>query len=98
MGFRVVITPKAKQHIADALLWYTDINPQLAADFADQLEDAIQIALTQPLLFQKVSRNYRKINLVRFPYKVIYFIEDENIIIAAVIHHKRNNKHWISRK
>ncbi len=98
MVYNLVITPKANLQIEQAILWYNDINPELTVDFVSSLDATIQVILAKPLLFQKVSRMYRKTNLVRFPYKVVYAVEDKSLIIAAVTHHKRSNKHWISRK
>lgn len=98
MGYKLIIAPKAKSHIEKAIVWYKDINVQLTVDFINSLDAAIEVILSNPLLFQKVSKKYRKINLSRFPYKVVYTIDEDKLIVAAVIHHKRSNKHWISRK
>ena len=41
--------------------------------------------------------NVHRMNLRRFPYHVIYRLEDENVVIYAVSHHQRPPDFWHSR-
>jgi mRNA-degrading endonuclease RelE of RelBE toxin-antitoxin system len=43
------------------------------------------------------KHNARRMNLRRFPYHLIYCIEDENLVIYAVSHHQRPPDFWHSR-
>ena len=98
MAYSINLLPEAETDIEDALMWYNDINSTLRIDFLLQVREAFLSIHANPFLFQKITMDYHKLNLVRFPYKVIYTVQNEQILIIAVAHHKRSNKHWISRK
>lgn len=98
MVYSIELLPDAEIDIEDAVIWYNDISESLKSDFLQQLRIAVLAIQAKPLLYQKIKEGCRKLNLARFPYKVIYRVEQERILVIAVAHHKRSNKHWISRK
>lgn len=81
-----------------AIDWYVEINPKLAEQFIREIDSAFAIIATHPLSFPKAYKKTRKINLIRFPYKVIFEMRKQEIIIIALAHHKRKPKYWKGRK
>ena len=64
----------------------------LGYDFLLQIDAAVRFIEENPTIHQIVFKGTRKHLIRRFPYKVIYLVERENIIVLAVIHGKRSPK------
>jgi plasmid stabilization system protein ParE len=58
-------------------------------EFLDQIEDYCQRITEHTEQFQSY-RNWRVAVVKRFPYKIVYEIEGETIVVYAVYHDKRN--------
>jgi plasmid stabilization system protein ParE len=97
MAYSIDFLPAAEIDLDNTTDWYTRFNKELANDFLNKVNIAIQTILSNPKQFQKIYKTYRKVNLARFPYKIIYKIEMQSIIIVAVSHHKRSQAHWKKR-
>ena len=55
-----------------AIEWHLEINPKLAGQLIKEIERTFEIIATHPLSFQKVYKRTRKVNLLRFPYKIVF--------------------------
>ncbi len=73
-----------------------DAGPEVAVDFVDQLEAAIEHLLSHPLTgslrfaFELEIPDLRSWPLNRFPYLVFYVAGDEHIDIWRVLHARRD--------
>jgi toxin ParE1/3/4 len=96
MVYNHSISRLAQLDIDKALDYYKSINSELNASLYENLQKAISDIKNNPLLFQKINKtkSYRKININRFPYKLIYRIDKTEIIIVAFAHHKRKPNYW----
>lgn len=65
---------------------YYPINPKLAEDFLDRIEEAKQIILNSPKGFEEKYKNVRTVLLKQFPYHVYYTIDGNKIIILGILH------------
>jgi plasmid stabilization system protein ParE len=64
--------------------------PTLEDRFVRSLNDGLDGIEAHPFGYQVVYRNTRRVLLDKFPYSVYYLVQDESVIVLAVIHHKRN--------
>ena len=48
-------------------------------------------------MFQSCLGDIRRFVLNRFPYKLLYAIEGEVVVIVAVMHQHRHPEYWIER-
>ena len=90
MSRRVSVRRLAKQDIREARGWYRKISPVLADDFLRAVDDAIKLASERPLAFQRVHRTFRRVLLHRFPYALFYDVQEQAIIVVAVLHQARD--------
>ena len=75
-------------------LHYEEISVLLKVRFKDAILKAETDLLRNPFAFSKVSfKDFRRIILKKFPYKVIYRIEKEQIHVFAVLHQARSNRY-----
>jgi plasmid stabilization system protein ParE len=98
MAYNIEFLPGAETDLDEVIDWYQQINAPLASDFFIKLDEALLTIRVNPQQFQKVYKTYRKFNLKRFPYKVIYRVEKQSIIVVAIAHHKRKIRYWKGRE
>jgi len=97
MTYRIILASTAEKDIEEIIEWYGKENNDISRKFIHELEEQLQIIALNPFLFQEVYKNYRKANTGKFPYKIVYRIEDESILVAAIFHNKREPKIWQKR-
>ena len=101
MRWRVVLRPEVEQELAEAATWYEARQQGLGAEF---IEEAIRVldSLTEnPLISSRrhAGKNIRWRFPEKFPYRIIYevFEADRVVIVAAVLHAARDDRHWKDR-
>ena len=90
MKYRIIIRPQAENDLKSAFLWYEDKRKGLGYDFLLQVDAGLRFIERNPENFQPEYKGARKYLVKRFPYKIIYLIENEKIIVLAIIHSKRS--------
>ena len=74
--------------------FYEANRPDLGREFLDELDATIQRIIANPKAWQVLDGEIRRCRLRRFPYGVIYAIEDEIVLIISVMHLHRNPSSW----
>jgi hypothetical protein len=57
----------------------------------------VQIVKAYPLLAAEIEPDIRRFSLHRFPYSLIYGIEENTIVVIAVAHDHREPGYWSDR-
>lgn len=74
--------------------YYGQISVSLKNRFKDALLNSERELLLNPSAFSKVNfRDFRRIRLKKFPYKVMYRIENNTIYVFCVLHTARSNRY-----
>jgi plasmid stabilization system protein ParE len=81
----------------EAANFYEKRQKGLGKRFIEALTDAINKIRSNPKLYGKVDDNIRKSRVLRFPYGIIYRVQNEYIEIIAVIHFKKKPDYWKCR-
>ncbi len=89
MKYKVIVRPEAEDDLKEAFSWYEDKRKGLGYDFLLQVDAGINLIDRNPEIHPIEYKGIRKHLIKRFPYKIIYLIEEEEIIILAVIYGKR---------
>lgn len=97
MGYKVLVSTEAAIELDDAVSWYRKISPDLAADLFKEYIHSRELIQNNPLHFQKIKGDFRRCNLERFPYKVIYKILSQDVIIILAFSHHRRRDYWKNR-
>lgn len=97
MSYELILKPKAKQDIVEAVFSYRAINSSLGDDFLRAVEEGFSRIQESPELYAKKLGDIRQFRLRRFPYVVSYVFEAGRIFVLAVIHGHRDPKIWKSR-
>jgi hypothetical protein len=89
--------PEATGDIARAIEYYEAIQINLGLDFLIELEKAVARIVEYPKAWQKISDDFHRCLLGRFPYGIIYSIETDCIIIVSVMNLHQHPDTWKSR-
>jgi plasmid stabilization system protein ParE len=89
--------PEAIQEAEDARDWYAGRSGTAAANFLRDLDRAFQQILEAPDRWPKFEAGTRRVVLQRFPFSVIYRVQETSVEIIAVAHDKRRPRYWRSR-
>jgi plasmid stabilization system protein ParE len=87
----------AKAEFYAAEQWYANVSAELADRFAQAVDDGLQTIAQYPLRYPVVHKGKRRAFVRRFPYSLIYLVEDARIVVIACFHGKRNPRHWQRR-
>ena len=87
----------AQKELADAVDWYNEQSDGLGNEFLDELDRAIRRAVAYPQSCTEIESGLRRCLIARFPYGLIYSLEEERIIVVAVAHLHRHPRYWAER-
>lgn len=74
--------------------FYESSRPELGREFLEELDETIQRIVANPKAWAIIDGQMRRCRLRRFPYGIIYTIEDEIVLIIAVMHLHRHPSSW----
>ena len=85
---------RAVHEAQDAYDWYEAQSKGIGERFIAELDEHIAFVQLRPKGYPLWRSRYRKVTMILFPYKLIYRVDGERIIIFSVFHNKRDPKHW----
>jgi len=97
MDYELIIRPEAKADLLDAYHWYQEQRQGLGNDFKLCVDEVISQIRRNPLIHKVIFQNVRRSFTKRFPFGVFYTVEDEKIIVLAVLHARRDPMKWKNR-
>jgi len=87
----------ARDELAEAKRYYNRLQKGLGDQFQREAEIAAKRIVEHPLAWQFELDPFRRFLLNRFPYKMLYAIENGRILVIAVSHQHRQPDYWIER-
>jgi len=99
MSHRLIVRPEAEADITEAALWYEERVAGLGLELVGEVGSAIRRAVEMPLIFPLLRRSpeVRRVLTRRFPYRVFFIVRDDVVVIFAVMHATRHDRHWRAR-
>jgi plasmid stabilization system protein ParE len=88
--------PAVEQDVAEALSYYDGVSSILGDEFKNELRHCIALAAAKPTKFHPVG-SFRRANLRRFPYHLLYREIPDGIRVTLVRHHKRHPDYGLER-
>ena len=87
----------AQAELDEAVAWYSGQAPGLGDAFLLETLKTLKLIAQFPDAWHPLSATIRRCRLNRFPYSVIYSVEDDELLVIAVAHQHRKPNHWKSR-
>jgi len=89
-----ILWPSAQADVDAALAWYDRRASGLARRLLDELTVAFDRITGNPFQFPLIEEPVRRTLLHKFPYSVYYLIEEEIVVVIAVVHQRRHPDTW----
>jgi len=96
---RIIFSKYAKQEIEDAVSYYEREYSGLGKRFKEEVRIASFRIAEYPQAWSIERGDVRKCLLHKFPYKLLYSIEDDHVFrfVIAVAHQHRKPDYWVER-
>ena len=87
----------AQQEIDEAVVWFNEQVDGKGMDFLDELDRVVRLVKSYPFAATEIELDIRRCLFARFPYSLIYGVEEQTIVVIAVAHSRRTPRYWMDR-
>ena len=87
--YKLIIKPRAIEMALEAFKWYEEQKAGLGDFFLSEVEICYDKIEEQPLLYAKIKKDFRQINLRTFPYVIVFEILKDEVVVYTVFHTSR---------
>ena len=87
------LTP-ASLELRSAIVYYEEQSTGLGLRFLNHVEATIELILRHPEAWRSISENHRLCRVMKFPYGLIYAIDNDGIIFVATMHLHKHPDSW----
>lgn len=99
MKYKLIILDPVSDEVADAAMFYENRQSGLGVALVDEWEKTLARIQRAPEGYQTKVKNLRQAMLDRFPYLIVFIIEDSTIFINRFINVRRHpGKRYGKRK
>ncbi len=91
MKWRVHIRPRAEEDLREARLWYEERREGLGDEMVAAVRRAIRSLEDEPARRPLHYREFRRLLIRRFPYKIFYLVERDRVVVFRVLHGKQDH-------
>ncbi|GBD88766.1 plasmid stabilization system protein [bacterium BMS3Abin03] len=92
---KVIFTNLAQKELNDAAAYYELEYPGLGKRFKEEIKKSIQRITEHPRAWSIERGIIRRALLHKSPYKILYSIEKDHILILAIAHQHRKPDYWV---
>lgn len=89
--------PDALSEYEAAALYYAAIDQELQLRFIQSIEESIELILESPSRWRVLDEDIRRYIVHMFPYGILYTVENDFVLIVAVMHFSREPGYWKDR-
>jgi plasmid stabilization system protein ParE len=89
--------PLARQELDDAFAWYEGQSSDLGIRFLDEIDRVLRRIIAFPGACTVIAPDIHRALVNRFPYGIIYGIDQETVVVLALAHLHREPRYWIDR-
>ncbi|MES0491321.1 MAG: type II toxin-antitoxin system RelE/ParE family toxin [Leptospirales bacterium] len=89
--------PGAHEEFREATLWYNLQKEGLGLELFEEVSKTLKLISEKPAIWPKYLDHFHRIILKRFPYNIVYRVQDDYIEVIAIAHQKRKPSYWKNR-
>jgi hypothetical protein len=89
MHYNISFSDEAEDEIFSAYIWYEQQRDGLGDEFKQAVKHAALAIQSNPLYYSYRMEEIRGCNTKRFPYLILFFVEENNIYVTSVLHTSR---------
>lgn len=95
--YSLIINPFAEEDIKYSKSWYNLQKESLGEELQREIKETVLRIKENPLQFPKIRRQIRKAYVNKFPYTILYTINNQKINVFAIFHTSRDPNVWKKR-
>lgn len=95
---KLALHPAVRRELRDIIDRYDRLSDQAGDRFIEEVNTAFQRIKADPEHFHFITERFRRCNLKRFPYNVVFEVHGSTIRVAAVRHHSRHPDFGLRRQ
>ena len=92
MSYALVVQSEAVIDIQEAFEWYEMKQEGLGFNFIEEVENGFEKISIHPQYYTSITADFRRYKIKRFPYLIVYEIEDDAVVVNSVRHSSRKPK------
>lgn len=97
MNDRIRFFEDAAEEIEHERRWYRERSESAEASFLRELDHAIEVVAEAPQRWPRYLAGTRRYVFRRFPFSLIYFVEDGVVVIVAIANGQKRPGYWRNR-
>jgi plasmid stabilization system protein ParE len=97
MKYTLTIRKEAEFDISSAFEYCEIQRLGLGHDFLLCVEEALSKIERNPTHYKLIHKEFRRIAVCRFPYRVFYLIQSKQVLVIAVFYARKDPQSWDSR-
>jgi plasmid stabilization system protein ParE len=86
---KVIVKEEVYDDLINIIKWYESESPGIGIRFLNEWEETLKYISKNPRAFQIKYKSFRHCKVNRFPYLVIFEIENNVLVVFAVVHAHR---------
>jgi mRNA-degrading endonuclease RelE of RelBE toxin-antitoxin system len=94
---KIEILEIARREYDEAKEFYQTEQLGLGSQFKEQIRHSLLRIQQYPQAWQSERKEIRRYLVHKFPYKILYSIQDNKIVVLAFAHLHRQPYHWVDR-
>jgi hypothetical protein len=97
MSQRVRFFEEAAEEIEHERQWYRERSLSAETSFLRDLDHAIEIVTEAPHRWPRYLAGTRRYVFPTFPFSLIYFVDDDVVVVVAVANDQKRPSYWRNR-
>jgi len=97
ISYEIIVRPEAQIEVQEAFDYDEEKSKGLGFKFMRSLDAALQSVKRNPLSYQTIYKESRRVLLRKFPYVLFYVVEETRVAVIAVFHQRRSDIDWVRR-
>ena len=91
------VEPEARADLAAAFEWYESQQEGLGVELLASAEATFALLEKSPSVYHEIYRSFRRAAIRRFPFALIYIVQQQTVRIVSVFHYRRDPDGWKER-
>lgn len=92
MIFEIVVQSEAILEMQKAFEWYESKAGGKGHEMIEEIEESYKRLSKHPYNYSATNKKYRKIGIKRFPYLIVFEIEEAKVIVVAYRHIRQEKR------
>jgi plasmid stabilization system protein ParE len=97
ISYEIFVQRDAQREVQEVFDYYEEKSEGLGFEFLRSLDAALQSVKRNPLSYQTIYKESRRVLLRKFPYALFYVVEETRIVVIACFNQKRHPIEWLRR-